>query len=624
MAEQIGATQPPVSFDYELYEGDPDRLRTVVVTSPRVKPQINPALLKLKHRIGRGPFGDVWLATHHQTADDFDEYHEVAVKMLHPVKEDQISKLLNKLNELFSKLRELPGVCWLHGISVISGKICIAMKFYEGSVGDRMAQLKGGKLPLSDVLRYGIGLAKAVQGLHSLGELVLNLKPSNFLLDEHDHVFLGDIGIPYLLLGVQLPNADFALRSGTPSYMAPEQWEPEVRGPITFETDSWSFGCSIVEMISGSQPWFGKSIQEIYQLVVTKQERPQFPSGLPPAVENVLYGCFEYDLRNRPLMSDIIEAFESTLNSIQNDEEWVGIGNRISVDKSSGYSSWFLSKDHLQVGDTVRSRKAPNSCKLKPMDVPEGMVVGLEKDTDRDGFVFVRIHGMHNPQKVNISTLQRVTSGLVSGDWVRLIEENEKHSPVGILHNIKRDGAVSVGFVGLETLWRGHCSRLQMVEPICVGQFVRLKENVFAPRFEWPSKSEGKWATGKISQILPNGSLVVKFPGKFQIGNEISSFYADPAQVELISFNNCLGIVEKYQHVEDFHWAVRPLAIALSLFTALKLGFFVGHSVGIKLKKRKKNQGQGESCSQEGQSGNNSAWIPNILFRDGASTATAR
>jgi hypothetical protein len=29
------------------------------------------------------------------------------------------------------------------------------MKFYEGSIGDQMARLKGGRLHLSDVLRYG-------------------------------------------------------------------------------------------------------------------------------------------------------------------------------------------------------------------------------------------------------------------------------------------------------------------------------------------------------------------------------------------------------------------------------------------------------------------------------------
>lgn len=160
----------------------------------------------------------------------------------------------------------------------------------------------------SDVYRYGVELAKGIHELHLIDLLVLNLKPTNFLLDEHDQVTLGDFGIPYLLLG--MPNSDLTLRLGTPNYMAPEQWEPEVRGPITFETDSWGFGCSIVEMLTGVQPWFGKSVEEIYHLVVIKQDKPQLPSGLPPAVENVVNGCFEYDLRNRPLVADILHAFE--------------------------------------------------------------------------------------------------------------------------------------------------------------------------------------------------------------------------------------------------------------------------------------------------------------------------
>lgn len=36
---------------------------------------------------------------------------------------------------------------------MLSSQICIAMKLYEGSIGDKMAQLKGGKLSLLDVLR---------------------------------------------------------------------------------------------------------------------------------------------------------------------------------------------------------------------------------------------------------------------------------------------------------------------------------------------------------------------------------------------------------------------------------------------------------------------------------------
>lgn len=152
-------------------------------------------------------------------------------------------------------------------------------------------------------------MAQGIQELHLKGILVLNLKPCNFLLNENNQAFLGDFGIPSLLLGIPLPTPDMVLRLGTPNYMAPEQWEPEVRGPISFETDSWGFGCSIVEMLSGVQPWCGRSVVEIFHSVVTKQEKPHIPSGLPPALENVLRGCFEYDVRNRPLMADMLDAF---------------------------------------------------------------------------------------------------------------------------------------------------------------------------------------------------------------------------------------------------------------------------------------------------------------------------
>ncbi|KAK2991579.1 hypothetical protein RJ640_000842 [Escallonia rubra] len=650
MAEEVGATPPAASFDYELYVGDPGQFKTVVATPSEASSWIDPASLKLKHRIGRGPFGDVWLATHHQSADDFDEYHEVAVKMLHPIKEDHMQKILDNFEALFLKFRQLPGVCWLHGVSVISGKICVAIKFYEGSVGDRMARLKGGKLPLPDVLRYGIELAEGIQALHATGVLVLNLKPTNFLLNEHDQAILGDIGIPYLLRGIPLPNSDLNIRLGTPNYMAPEQWEPEVRGPITFETDSWGFGCSIVEMFTGVQPWFGRSAEEIYHSVVMKQEKPHLPSGLPPAVENVVSGCFEYDMRNRPLVSKRVEKekvdqrrgftftsdlsvtpFKDSQNAVYNDGEWLGLGSRILPEKSNAreYSTWFLSKDHLQVGDIVRSRTSPNSWKPQNMIVAEGNVVGVEKDTDKDGFVLVRVHGIHNPLRVNVSTLERVTSGLAVGDWVRLTKENKKHSPTGILHSIQRDGSVAVGVIGLDALWRGHSSELQMVEPYHVGQFVRLKADVLSPRFDWPHKGGGAWETGRISRVLPNGCLVVRFPGRFVFKDENNIFLADPAEVERVSFDTCTGVVGKYQHIEDFHWAVRPLAIAVGVFTSVKLGLFAGKNVGARLKKGRKTQMHGDGHAEDGPTaGGNSAWLPapvaNILFREGAPTATAR
>lgn len=196
MAGQSSDSNPTDAFEYMLLEKDPDLYRTVFSGPSQISPWIDPSVLILKHRIGRGPFGDVWIATHHQRTEDYDRYHEVAVKMLHPIKEDQLQFFSARFDEIFSKCQGLGNVCFLHGISTQNGRvcwvldwlwhvdpyclpmlglsgisswllmlihslfsfmnfqICIAMKFYEGSIGDKMARLKGGKLPLSEVLRY--------------------------------------------------------------------------------------------------------------------------------------------------------------------------------------------------------------------------------------------------------------------------------------------------------------------------------------------------------------------------------------------------------------------------------------------------------------------------------------
>jgi serine/threonine protein kinase len=158
--------------------------------------------------------------------------------------------------------------------------------------------------------RYGIDLAQGILELHAKGILVLNLKPCNVLLNDNDQAILGDVGIPNLLLGSSFVSSDIAQRLGSPNYMAPEQWKPEVRGPMSFETDSWGFGCTVVEMLTGSQPWYGCPVGEIYGSVVEKHEKLHIPSGLPSPIENILGACFEYDLRNRPSMVDILRVFK--------------------------------------------------------------------------------------------------------------------------------------------------------------------------------------------------------------------------------------------------------------------------------------------------------------------------
>lgn len=123
MAGKVAGSQATESFEFMLFEGDPDHLRAVVSTPNQIGPWIDPSALKLTHRIGRGPFGDVWVATHHHRTKDYDRFHEVAVKMLYPITDDQLQLFLVKFDEIFCECHGLQGVCFMHGISVQNGRV---------------------------------------------------------------------------------------------------------------------------------------------------------------------------------------------------------------------------------------------------------------------------------------------------------------------------------------------------------------------------------------------------------------------------------------------------------------------------------------------------------------------
>ncbi|KMZ71362.1 hypothetical protein ZOSMA_182G00530 [Zostera marina] len=176
------------------------------------------------------------------------------------------------------------------------------------------------------------------------------------------------------------------------------------------------------------------------------------------------------------------------------------------------------------------------------MEIPNGVVVGLEKENVH---VLVQISGIYDPKRIHSSCLERVSYGLVTGDWVRMNVDDEKQSSLGSYTN------------------------LQMTSFFSIDQFVRLKKTcnniVSKPRFDWQFQIQGsvsRSTTSRISWILPNRCLVVNFPGRFVVCEAID-FLADPAEVEQVSFSTCEGFVKKFQHLEDFHWLVKPLWIAL-------------------------------------------------------------
>lgn len=106
------------SEEYEVLE-------TTVPSSNQL--WVDPSILKLLHRIGRGPFGDTWLATIHNSTKDFDEFHEVVVKML-PDAREHLNSLLRRFQSTYQHAEVVKGVCWPQGISIKNGRVSIMLR----------------------------------------------------------------------------------------------------------------------------------------------------------------------------------------------------------------------------------------------------------------------------------------------------------------------------------------------------------------------------------------------------------------------------------------------------------------------------------------------------------------
>lgn len=121
----------------------------------------------------------------------------------------------------------------------------------NGSLRDRLIQESGHMLPLDESLHILSQVGQALQYAHQEHIVHRDLKPENILFNAQGEVLLADFGIATELPSSTIRNPNMI--SGTPAYMAPEQFG----GTVSKLSDQYALGCIAYELLTGRRPFAG-------------------------------------------------------------------------------------------------------------------------------------------------------------------------------------------------------------------------------------------------------------------------------------------------------------------------------------------------------------------------------
>jgi YVTN family beta-propeller protein len=258
-----------------------------------VDPRIGSELFgyRLEALLGRGGMGVVYKAYDPRLK------RYVALKLIAPELSDDegFRERFLAESELAASL-DHPNVVPIYDAFDAEGRLAIAMRYVEGTDLKQLLQTERVLDPGRAVVICG-QVAAALDAAHARGLVHRDVKPSNVLLDETEHVYLADFGLSRRLAELE-GQPEGRLSVGTPAYVSPEQIE---RGSVDGRADEYALGCMLYECLTGQPPFRRDS--ELAVLWAHVQEPPpkasEHNAELPIAIDPVLVKAMAKDPDHR-------------------------------------------------------------------------------------------------------------------------------------------------------------------------------------------------------------------------------------------------------------------------------------------------------------------------------------
>src|SRR5688572_27135094 len=180
-----------------------------------------------------------------------------------------------------------PNVVTVYDFGDVDGHLYIAMEYVEGQDLEDILRSKI-VLPLDAKLELIMGVLQGLAFAHKRGVIHRDIKPANIRVDGEGKARIMDFGVAHLASSDMTRTGTML---GTPSYMAPEQI---LGGPVSPQTDIFSVGAVLYELLTNVRPFKGDTLQTLmYQILSTMpaaidQIAPDMPAELNRIVMRAL------------------------------------------------------------------------------------------------------------------------------------------------------------------------------------------------------------------------------------------------------------------------------------------------------------------------------------------------
>ncbi len=170
----------------------------------------------------------------------------------------------------------------------------IVMERIRGRTLKQMIREQGG-LPWTFMLNVTLQVAEALAFAHRQGIIHRDVKPSNIMVMDNQHVKITDFGI------ARLPASDLTRTGqllGSPSYMAPEQISGQ---RVTQQSDLFSLGIVLYEGLTGQKPFYGETFSQITFRILNEPppDLRRIRTDVPEPVCAIVYRLLEKNPQRR-------------------------------------------------------------------------------------------------------------------------------------------------------------------------------------------------------------------------------------------------------------------------------------------------------------------------------------